>query len=534
MASGYIALVLHCHLPYVRHPEHEEFLEEDWLFQAVTETYVPLLMMFERLKRDGVPFKITLSITPTLCEMLEDSLLQKRCVRYIERRRELLEKEVVRTAGTPYHAAAQMYREHFRRVGAAYIEQYNCDLLERFSRLECAGYAELIASPATHALLPLMVTESARAAQVEAGCRNFEKHFGHRPKAMWLPELAYEPGLEETLCNSGLESFFLETHAALLARPAPKAGIFRPLRTPAGPVAFARDVESSRQVWSAQEGYPGDPDYREFYRDLGYDADYDYIRPYLHPDGVRRNLGIKYHRITGDVPLGQKAPYDPGAAARRAEQHAEHFLAARKEQIRCLYPYVGGDPLIVAPYDAELFGHRWLEGIKFLETFFRKAATDGREVRFTTPSQYIRENPRLQVCSPAASSWGDGGYFEVWLNGSNDWIYPHLHEAEERMVCLASTYAGADGLSRRALNQCARELMLAQSSDWAFLMTVKSSQTYAAERVRAHIARFNALYDQIRCGHVDEAYLASIEAQDNIFREIDHTLYRGYEVSVSP
>jgi len=525
--KGYIALVLHCHLPFVRHPEQEEFLEEDWFFQAVTETYVPLLRVMERLEWERVPFRVTLSLSPTLCEMFGDRLLQGRCMRYLDRRLELLEKEVVRTRGTAYHASALMYREHFRDVRATYVDRYGCKVLEGFLRLDREGHVELITSAATHALLPLLATDAGRWAQVEAACRNFHKHFGRRPTGIWPPECAYEPEMGAVLSACGLQNFFVDSHAALLARPAPKAGVFRPFRTPQGLFAFARDVESSKQVWSRHEGYPGDVNYREFYRDIGYDADYDYIRPYLHADGVRRNVGIKYHRITGDVSLDWKQPYDPQAAARKADEHADDFFARRKAAFESLSPHVDGSPLVVASYDAELFGHRWLEGLRFLERLFRNAAADGHSIVFTTPSEYLRENPQSEVCAVSASSWGSGGYFETWINGSNDWIYPELHDAEERMVAVARDFARASGVLRRALNQCARELMLAQSSDWPFLLSVKSFDAYAAERVRTHLRRFNVLCDQIRGGQIQQGYLRHIEGLDNIFEELDYALFAG-------
>ena len=88
-SQGFLAIVLHTHLPFVRHPEHEEFLEERWLFEAITETYLPLIERFQRLANDGVPFRITMSFTPTLLAMLADPLLQQRYVRYLEKLIEL-------------------------------------------------------------------------------------------------------------------------------------------------------------------------------------------------------------------------------------------------------------------------------------------------------------------------------------------------------------------------------------------------------------------------------------------------------------
>ena len=529
MAKGYLLMVLHCHLPYVRHPEHEDFLEEDWLCEAVAEAYVPLLETLGRLEADAVPFRLTLSISPTLCEMLANKLLRSRLVRYLDRRVELADREVARTRGTPFAEAAELHRRHYRAVRCAYLERYGGDLIGAFAALRRRGRVELIASAATHALLPLLPTEVARRAQVEAGLRCFERHFGFRPDGFWLPECAYAPGLAELLATCGLRFFFLDTHGVLLAEPRPAMGVFAPLATPAGPHAFGRDVESGKQVWSAQEGYPGDAAYREFHRDLGHDAPLDYLRLGLQQDGVRRASGFKYHRVTGECPLEQKEPYRPREAAARAREHAAHFVAARVEQVGRVAAAIARPPIIVASYDAELFGHWWFEGPLFLEHVARAAArTD--ELGCTTPGRCLERARREgggdgRPAEPATSSWGRGGYFDVWVNDSNDWIYPALHASQLAMERAAARHPHAEGLVRRALNQCARQLMLAQGSDWPFLMYAGTARRYASFRVRSLLERFDALMSQLQRGRPSEPLVAEHEWLDDPFPWLDYRLF---------
>ncbi|MGD2174685.1 MAG: DUF1957 domain-containing protein [Candidatus Brocadiaceae bacterium] len=522
-STGCFALVLHCHLPYVRHPEHEDFLEESWLYEAVAETYVPLLLVMERLLHEGIPFRFALSLSPTLCEMLSDELLQERCRRYLRRQVELAEREVRRKRGTAFEPAARMYLDHFSRVREAYAGRYRSRLLRAFSRLEERGNVELIGSAATHALFPLLSTPQGRAAQVEAGLQNFSKHFGHGPDGFWLPECAYEPGLEDLLARCGMRYFILDTHGILLGDPRPAFGVFRPLETPSGCFAFGRDVESSRQVWSADEGFPGDALYREFYRDLGYDAPLDYVGPYLHTEGERRYLGFKYHRVTGDVPLDRKEPYEPDAAFRLAERHAKSFVQQRAAQAVRVRQAVHVMPVIVAPYDAELFGHWWFEGPAFLEAVFRELARCP-ELTCVTPGEFLRthaeEADGRQAGRPAPSSWGYRGYFETWVNGSNDWMYPRLHRAESRLV-EAVTRASGDGLRRRALDQAARELMLAQGSDWAFLVSTDTAREYATRRFGQLTDRCETLIRAAETGGVDPHYLTLCEAMEDAFPELD-------------
>jgi 1,4-alpha-glucan branching enzyme len=296
--------------------------------------------------------------------------------------------------------------------------------------------------------------------------------------------------------------------------------------TPQGVGVFARDTETSEQVWSSEIGYPGDPMYREFYRDLGYDAqDFEYIKPYLHDDGVRRNIGYKYHRITGKVDLHQKEPYVPEWASERAASHAGNFMDNRRAQAGFLQEKLGRLPLILAPYDAELFGHWWFEGPQFLYYLFKKLHFDQSEIRPISPIDYLQIYPDNQNQIPSASSWGAEGYNRVWINHQTDWMYVHQNVAEQRMVELASTHPHAEGLNLRALKQAARELLLAQSSDWAFIITTGTMVQYAVKRFKDHIHRFTKIYEMIHADAIDEAWLADVEGKDNIFEEIDYRVY---------
>jgi 1,4-alpha-glucan branching enzyme len=536
MAYGHLLLVLHCHLPYVRHPEHDEFLEEDWFFEAVAETYLPLLLALERLEADGVPFPLALSVSPTLCEMLSNDLLGRRLERYLDRHVELAEVEVRRTQGTPFAEPAAMYRGHYGTVREAYRARYGGDLLGAFRRLHGAGRLELLGSAATHALLPLTGSDAACRAQVEMGLRSFRRHFGFRPDGFWLPECAYGPGVSELLSEFGVRFTFLDTHGVLLADPAPECGVFAPLATAAGPLAFGRDVESGRQVWSADEGYPGDAAYREFHRDLGYEAPLDCLGPCRPRDGVRRPIGFKYYRVTGDCPLEAKEPYDPGRAAARVAEHAAHFVAARAAQARRVARAIGRPPVIVAPYDAELFGHWWFEGVQFLESVARLVAPRS-DLAFTLPSRFLNDGAAdgrpWPGGEPATSSWGNGGCFDPWLNGSNDWVWTALRRAEVAMRAAAGNglaaagSGGGDGPVRRALDQCARQVMLAQASDWPFLIYTGTARQYASWRVRSLLERFDDLMRATRRGGLSEHVLARYEWLDDPFPDMDYRLLAG-------
>ncbi|MCK5241380.1 DUF1957 domain-containing protein [bacterium] len=525
--NGYLMIVLHAHLPYVRHPEHDDFLEEDWFYEAITETYIPLIDMCEQLVNDGVYFRLTMSLTPPLLTMFTDQLLQERYLSHISKLIELAEKEVERTRWQPeFNDTARMYLHRFRHARWLFEEKYHRNLAAAFRKFQDLGYLEIITCGATHGYLPLMVNRIAQRAQIIVAAQTHERCLGARPRGIWLPECGFESGVDELLRDQGIRFFYTDTHGIFHGTPRPKYGIYAPVYTRCGTAAFGRDVESSKQVWSSKEGYPGDFAYREFYRDIGFDLEYEYIRPYIHGDGFRIPTGIKYYRITGDS--DHKAPYDPGVARDRAASHAENFMFNRQKQIEYLKGIMGKNPLIVSPYDAELYGHWWYEGPEFLGFLFRKLHYDQDEIRTVTATEYMTENPKLQVVRPCASSWGYKGYHEQWLDNSNDWIYRHLHKMAEHMIELADIFREPTYLERRGLNQAARELLLAQSSDWAFIMKTGTMVEYAIKRTRDHIGRFTRLYNDLKHHCLDLDWLSDIEYKDNIFPDIDYQIYKSY------
>jgi 1,4-alpha-glucan branching enzyme len=524
--KGYLALVLHAHLPFVRHPEHDRFLEEDWYFEALTETYLPLLNVFEGLARDGVPFRVTLSLTPPLLSMMTDPLLQDRYVRYLDERLAALEGERDRTRHDSYfHPVVLFYTDLYTRLRQRFVEQDHQDVTQAFRRLMEAGYLEIITCGATHGYFPLLaVNEESLYAQLSMAVRTHVRILGRRPRGIWLPECGYKPGIDRILKEFGIEYFFLDSHGLLNAEPRPKYGVHRPIRTSGGPAAFGRDYESSKQVWAAEEGYPGDFVYREFYRDAGFDVPAPHINKLQHA-GNATFTGLKYHRITGKTDW--KEPYHPGWARERAAEHAGHFLFNRQRQVDWLASFFDRPPVVVAPYDAELFGHWWFEGPQWIDFLLRKIAYDQGDIQTILPSEYLDRFGDLQPATPPECSWGAGGFHEVWLNGSNDWVYPHLHAAAERLIALVQRFPAAEGLPRWALDQAARELLLAQSSDWAFIMKTGTSVDYAVRRFKTHIHRFDRLAGMVESGAYDENYLREVAARDSLFPDMDYRIFQS-------
>jgi len=519
------ALILHAHLPFVRHPEHENFLEEDWLFEAITETYLPLLRLMRRLVDEDVGFKLTMSLTPTLCAMLRDELLQDRYSRHLERLIGLAEQETERNRhDAQLSELSRFYVQLFAAAREFFGETLQRDIVRAFRELQDAGCLEIIASAATHAFLPLLQDfPEAQRAQVCIGCDSYREMFGRDPGGFWLPECGYSNGLDVLLQEANLRWFVLDTHGLMFAQPRPQYAIYSPCYTPAGPAAFARDGQSNQEVWSAESGYPGDPAYREFYRDVGFDRSEEELLPFLHPPGVRKFTGLKYYRVTGRT--DEKKLYNPAKAQAVAAKHADDFFAKRQACLRELRE-MNFDPVIVSPFDAELFGHWWFEGPRFLERFFRRAARERENFQLATPTEYLAKNPSQQVVKPNPSSWGEHGFYSVWLEENNAWIYPQLHGATRRMTEMARRQCETtEPMIERLLRQAARELLLAQSSDWAFLIKTKSAPEYAAQRTKDHLRCFNRLCDQLEMGQFDFDFLGECEARAKIFPNLNWRYY---------
>lgn len=522
--SGYLSVVLHAHLPYIRYPENASHLEERWLYEAITESYIPLLDLLENLLSDNVDFRITLSLTPTLIEMIRDALLVSRYAKYLDSLIDLAEKEVCRNRR---HAAirplAAMYLRRFLRIRHLFDKVYRRDLVSAFGALAGTGKIELITSTATHAFLPaLITTPPAAEAQVQLGIDHHCRTFGKEPEGMWLPECGFVPALDAILGKSGIKYFFLESHGLLNSSPASKYSIYAPVITPAGVAAFARDVESSKQVWSSAVGYPGDFDYRDFYRDIGFDLDDDYLKPHL-PGGIRTFTGFKYYRITGSS--DRKLPYVPKQAMKKARIHANHFVSEKNNQVMFLSERLKIRPVVTAAYDAELFGHWWFEGTEWLRLLLTKCDHKKNSFRFITPSEYISEHKEIQSAMPSASSWGEKGYNSTWIHPSNKWIYKHLHRAAILLARISLRNLNARGLLKRALNQALRELLLAQSSDWPFMMKTGNAAAFAENKIREHLKNFLDLHRDISSGRIRKTNLLRLEQKNNIFKDVDFRVY---------
>jgi 1,4-alpha-glucan branching enzyme len=544
---------------------------EEWVHEAIAETYVPLLNALYDLREEGVPFRLTIGITPVLAEQLADPVIIDHFIHYAAERAARAAQDVERfeTAGDEsMRDLARFYHHWYARVLTSFQDRFGKDLIGAFRTLQDEGFIEIATSAATHGYLPLFSRDSSIHGQLRTGVETYRRHFDKAPQAVWLPECAYRPaivededghdirrpGLESFLAEEGLLVFFSETHTVeggqpvgmavpgtvgpygMIARryassvtpPAPGQQLspgtsLRPYwvgDAPGQVAVLARHERTGQQVWSATFGYPGDFVYREFHRK---DAE----------------SGMQYWRISGaGVDLGSKEPYDPHRAADQVQGHASHYVHLVEDQLREFHERTGAFGSITASYDTELFGHWWFEGVDWLKAVLRELA-DRPAVELTTATAIVEKHPPDQVLSLPESSWGAGGGHFTWLNDDTDWVWPLIHAAERRMEELVTRFPDASGTRADMLNQAARELLLLQSSDWPFLVTTLQAKEYAAERFQEHLDRFNqlaALAETDTYSADAEAFLAALRERDNPFPSIDYRDWapRQGQVEVAP
>jgi 1,4-alpha-glucan branching enzyme len=520
MSNESFALVLHSHLPYARGAGRWPHGEE-WVHEAILGTYLPLLGLLHDLRDTGVAYRMTIGLTPTLLEQLADPDIDHRFIEYLDDQLKRADQDVKRFVGngdTERGSIAMFYLSLFRAHRHAYIGRFGRDIVGAFADLARTGNIEILTSGATHGYLPMLDPASVNA-QLAVGTRTTRRHTGIDSRGIWLPECAYAPGLEEILEAYGLTHFFSD--AALLggkrlvgdghrfdrrrsgdALSAPlvdpsAVDVLRPYLVRESRVAVvARHDTVSGQVWSAMMGYPGDASYREFHR-------------------KDDKSGLRYWRVT-DVTSGlsSKATYSPGAASERVRSHADHFVHLVRDTL-AQRPHPDRPALLTVTFDAELFGHWWFEGIDWLGRVLRDLAANGP--RPVTVDEYLRAQPARERVELQEGSWGKNNDHSTWVNDRTSWMWSELARMAREMDTLRSlSISGA--LHQRAARQAARELLLAQSSDWPFLVTTGQAADYAAERFRSHALRFRRAVHIARQGTADdEVELRSLERADNPF-----------------
>ena len=510
---GNLAFILHAHLPYVRKNEKNS-LEEDWYFQAVLECYLPLIRVLEEsIKSEPENSKLTISLSPTLITLFQSSELQEKFPEWINTRIKLLNELPEKQRNASKFLLKNMTDQ------LIYWEKYSGNLIIRFKYLLETGCVDIITCAATHGYLPILRENPETVlGQIKTAIRHHHSTFDVKPLGIWLPECAYYENLDKILIECGIRYAVLDGHGILNSKPRPRYGVYAPICSKNGIAFFGRDSQSTLPVWSAKEGFPGDPSYREYHKDIGWELPLNKLKE--HGISSIRPLGLKFYRITDNaISLGEKDFYKENLAEKKAEEHAEIYLSRRSEQLKKLNLDYKFNPILIAPFDAELFGHWWYEGPIFLKNIFKNSKK--HLIKLTHLREILSFSPQIQVCEPSPSSWGHGGFHNYWLNDTNAWIVPEITKAGSTFVEVNSKNIQTE-LSKRILMQAARELLLAESSDWSFILRAGTTTDLAKDRIERHLSRFwKLIRSLIENESIDFTFLKSIEKEDKIFPNIN-------------
>ncbi len=553
-----LVLALHSHLPYVLN--HGRWPHgSDWLSEAAVDTYLPLVEMLQALETQRIPGPITLGITPILATQLAHPTFGRELRAFLAQRLTACDEAITafgESGEKDLVPIAEFWRGRLGRLSRLF-ERLDGNLVAEFRRHEEAGRIEIISSAATHGFLPLLARDESIRLQLATGLAEHRRLFGKTPAGCWVPECAYRPrgdwqphpeapwqprrrGIEEHLGDAGYQFFFTDSHLAQAGRT---LGLYQEPDFPDGALVvsddpldlaaarspyrayqvyprrgrpkvstFVRDPVSSRRVWSRHQGYPGDGGYLEFHK-------------------IRFPGGLKLWRVTGtQVDLGGKERYDPNGARAKAYEQARDY-AGLLTQISREESQAGGE-LIVIPFDTELFGHWWFEGVDFLTDLYRSLAAQGGP-RPTTCTQHLADQPASVAVELAAGSWGANGDFSKWLNPETLWTWQRLWRAEERFWRAAGP-AMLRSDCHPILEQAARELLLAQSSDWQFIISSETAGDYASKRFADHLSNLDRLVTTLEAGRVTPEGLAEaarLRLLNDVFPEILPSLTTALEGS---
>lgn len=556
MPLGRFLLCLHTHMPYViSHGKSPH--GTDWLFEAAAECYLPLLHALDRLKNEGIRPRWTVNMTPILAEQLDDPQFKDGFEAYCQEKIDAAiadGKRFEREGPLWMVGLASFWQRQYTRALVQFKHQWGRSINEAFRFFDEHGSVELITSGATHGYQPLLGTDEACRAQVRLGVTSFEKRYGRKPRGIWLPECAYRPryawkspvevdatpwermGTDEILKQEGIEYFFTDSHmirggqplgtyaanfpqlAEMFARssryftpPEDVRSEYEHYVLPTGVTTMARDPQTTVKVWSGDAGYPGDEHYLEFHKQL-------------YPGR------LKYWRISADkADLGQKQPYDPWAAFEKIGAHATDMVATLKGVLATYRGQADRTGTLVAMYDTELFGHWWWEGPEFLYELGRALHADGT-IEMVSGGDLIDEDPARHLITLPEGSWGEGGYHYIWINEDNQWTWKRLYPAERKLRQMCREYA--QGPAKRIVTQAAREILLAEASDWQFLISTFSARDYAEIRFNDHLDRFERLAsiaDRVHTGSAmtadERLFLVDCEEKDAPFADLDLNLW---------
>ncbi|MDR1307295.1 MAG: DUF1957 domain-containing protein [Treponema sp.] len=520
--NGTLSIVIHAHHPFVPGEEGRISAGEQNFFESLSETYIPLLMLFDSLERDGVPFRLSMALSPSFCSMLHSRKRMGRYLAWLERRIAFGDEELKRCKSRPELFLAEFYRDQDLERRDFLTLRCGMNPLGAFDGFQKRGRLEFLTSSATHAFLPFYVSMGeALRAQIETALVHHRHYLGKNAAGFWLPELGWTGALGSYLRAYHFTYTVADTHALVLGSPPARGGSFRPVKTPDGLIVFGRDITARKDMADLAASRTGV--YRNSFLDAGYELPVQALKSLMGTENSRCSTGYRYRSGEGGL-------YDPRKAREAAAEDALRFLQLRLSRLEQARGCLDAEPISLWTFDAGDLGCFWYEGTVFLETLIREIARRKDCCTLLTPEDYLDgAGSSFEVTEPDFSSSLPDGYGGILLDASNDWIYRHIFRSVQRMVEMTGRFPGDTGLKERALNQAAREILLAQSTDWTKPVNPqwkdRMDRFYAGEELEGALRNFTTIYEALGSNHISTEWLTALEKRHNLFPCINYRVF---------
>lgn len=522
MSKKSLVFVIPSHLGNIWHGEGDYLAQNELLFSAISETYLPLLNMFSNLEADGVPFKISMSFSPILCHLLSDPVMQAQYLTWIDNVIALGEKQLSNLSkDDACYSVVEQQLSCAKRAKYDFAETYQQDLLSKFAYYAQKGNLELLATAATNCYLPMYSDlPQAIQAQIEVGLISHRHYFNSTPDGFWLPYMGFSAGIDKIIRAYGFYYTILDAHGLLFGTPSAQKGIFSPLRSCDSSLAFfACDSASSASFDDDPNSYAQKAVYRNQNRDLGFELDKQDLSEFLTKEGGRVQTGYKFWSQEGDC------VYDQEAAFKQAKIDALQFIEMKKQKLSKASELLDGEDVSsICCLNAEFFGQEWYESIVWFENVIRGIA-ENEDLELEHCSKLIKEPSKLQKIRPFVSSASGSGYAEDMIDHANDWMIRYVRKAVERMIDLTERFPSDSGLKERSLNLAAKEVLLAQSGDWATMIKDQIFDEYATNRFTESINAFTTVYESLGSNSISTEWLTGMERKHTVFPWINYRVF---------
>lgn len=527
MSDKKLIIVIVAEQGYIRNQKTDEGFsaQNDILFGAITDTYIPLLNLFTKLSAENIPFKLGLVLSPVLCTLLSDEVVQEQYINYLDRRIALGDVELERNKNDPTILdQVRSCLARLQKTRVDFTDRYQKNLVAAFKEFAQKEYVELIATAATYAYLPHYADlKEALNAQVDTGIRAQKNFFEESGDGFYLPYLGWANELESVIRSYNMNYTIVDTKALLFSKDCPSTGIFSPVRTNRSLVIFAKDNETPQDITDKDKGFAHNGAYRNQNEDIGFSLEGAELENFLGNSRIRIQTGYKYTANDSKI-------YDAKKAHEQVKKDALAFYSSKKEKLNKASSLMeeGQDAILTCTIPAELLGQTWFEGIDWLEEVIRLVFSESKQEEKISLS-LCRSNLEKQFSLPKITLYPCGesgtGYGEDLLDSSNSYMYRYVRTATERVIDLTERFPGETGLKARLLDTGAKEVLLAQSGAWPSMLHEQKLPNFAAESFKKYILSFTTVFDSLASNTVSTEWLTNIEREHSIFPWITYRVF---------